>query len=93
MTKLFATGDARYRIERLTKTLRIAREILALSESQTNLLIRDLTDSRGELTINWSAAPTSRQCDAFAAAWELVGEDGKSVKNICAEVGRLEWEV
>lgn len=92
MTKLIAYDGAQHRRERLAKALRIAREILSLSESQTTLLIYDVRDRKGTLYVSWSAMPTDRQCEAFSTAWELVGEDRDSVKH-CAKDLRLEgWD-
>lgn len=93
MTQLIAYDGAQHRRDRLAKALRIAREILALSESQTTLLIFDVSDRKGQLTVNWSAMPTQRQCEAFATAWELVGERQGRVVHHCADAGPLEWDV
>lgn len=82
MIKIIAHDQAKHRIERLNKTLRISREILALSESQANLLIYAIIDRKGHLRVEWNAEPTSRQTDAFAAAWELVGENPSAVCHI-----------
>lgn len=92
MTQLFTYDGAQHRRDRLAKTLRIAREILAFSESQTTLLIYDLTDKKGMLTVNWSAIPTQRQCDAFAAAWELVGEKPDRVVHNCVDAQLEGWD-
>lgn len=92
MTKLIAYDGALHRRERLAKALRIAREILSLSESQANLLIHDVRDQRGLLIVNWSAAPTERQCSAFSTAWELVGEKPDRVQHRTAGQGLVEWD-
>lgn len=90
MTKLIATDGAQYRIDRLAKALRIAREIMALSEAQSALLIESMQDSRGRLLVRWNAEPTARQVLAFGAAWELVGEDSSAVTH-SGTTNCLEW--
>ena len=90
MTELIATDGAQHRVDRLRKALRLAREITALSEQQTALLIHSMEDSRGRLTVRWVAEPTQRQRDAFATAWELVGERSSSVTHSGVTTG-LEW--
>lgn len=90
MTQLIATDGAQYRIDRLCKTLRVAREIIALSEQQTKLLIHSIEDRRGRLLVRWVAEPTARQREAFSAAWELVGERASSVAH-AGITEDLEW--
>lgn len=91
MTKLYATGGEKHRIERLRKVLLIVREVLSISESQAALLIYDLNDEKGLLTVNWSALPTSRQFEAFATAWGLVGEVPSRIVHHCADSGMGSW--
>lgn len=74
MIKLIADNGQKHRIERLTKTLLLAREIIGLTDAQANLLIESATDTRGTLTVRWYAYPTASQCSAFSTAWKLVGE-------------------
>lgn len=92
MTQIFATGGEKHRIERLRKVLRIVREIMSISESQAHLLIYDLNDEKGLLTVRWSAQPTTRQFEAFATAWGLVGESPSRVVHHCADAGLGGWE-
>lgn len=92
MTKLIAYDGAQHRRERLAKALRIAREILSLSESQTTLLIYDIRDRKGMLSVNWSAMPTDRQCAAFSTAWELVGEDPENVQHCAVDLNMVGWD-
>lgn len=91
MTMLFATNCEKHRIERLRKVLLIVREVLSISESQAALLIYDLNDEKGLLTVSWSAEPTTRQFEAFATAWGLVGEVPGRIVHHCADAGLGGW--
>jgi hypothetical protein len=74
MIDLIADNGQKHRIERLTKVMLVAREMMGLSEEQATRLIKSATDTRGTLTVHWYAYPTPSQCAAFSTAWKLVGE-------------------
>lgn len=92
MTMLDSNDGSIHRYQRLEKTFRLAREIIAISEAQASLLIHTIYDHKGSLTVTWNAEPTARQRDAFACAWEMVGESGANITHAVAVPG-LEWNL
>ncbi len=68
-------GDL-WREQRIYKTLRIAGKILGLSIDQFELLIDEIHDNKGQLSIHWKTPQTMRQAQAFKDAWAECGEHG-----------------
>ena len=74
--------DAKHRDDRLLKCARIAKAILFLSDEQADVLIDELHDYKGRLTVTWNYRPTQHQVEAFRAAWELCGEPGVNTEHV-----------
>ena len=84
---LFLSHDgAEHRSKRLTRATTVFCEISGLTFDQADHLIASMMDDHGRLEVSWRFGPPStRQREAFATAWKLVGESGENVKHFTAE--------
>lgn len=73
---IYVSDNNLWRMERVSKVLRIAGKILGISSEQFELLIDEVHDNKGQLTIHWKVPQTKRQAEAFTAAWEECKEHG-----------------
>lgn len=72
-----------FRLNRLEKCIRIAIAVLSITPGQARLLIDEVRDDKGNLTVQWIDWPiTQLQRHAFAFAWSECGEDGSSVQHV-----------
>lgn len=77
--KIHVTDNHLWRVERVSKALRIAGKILGISLEQFELLIDEIHDHKGQLSIHWKVPQTFRQAQAFSDAWAECKEPGPIV--------------
>ena len=86
MIKIIASNGEQHRIDRINKAIRLAFFSLFLTKPQADLLIISISDDRGALSVRWVTEPSSTQREAFANAWEMVGESPARVTHTVGSV-------
>ena len=71
-----------WRKKRLQKALKIACDMLGITEDQAATLIEKIQDERGMLAVSWRHQWTRRQEEAFSVAWGLCGEKSAAVVHV-----------